>query len=390
MGPPQTRSRGPRSRTSDHAGATIAERLDLLRHQIERSIVETTGGTPDELFGEIVFAAVAAFRSSRDDLPRAAATIAHLLERFGEQIARQGSSAKDLAATFQAARTMTQKYLGIAIGDLITIEELIRLREDVVAYLFELHVLTHASFVRTERLKALTSEQRRGRLGAMTFGLDLPGDISKLAAWEGIDPDEHVVAIVSIAAALPLTLREHPSAIAGTSVLELLAPATWATDDLAAQLAGQAVVSPSAALAQASDAVSLARRGAELLRLGKIADARTIVPGADLLGHLVVENNQLLADLIIDKHLSAFEQLTAARRITLGELALASIESGQPIDQVAKALSIPRQTAHSRMRAVREILGDALHDPDQRLELIVALRAALPRWRHRLRDRSHA
>lgn len=388
MGPIQTRSRAPRSRHPQPSGAVTAQRLDRLRSQIERSIIDAAGGTDDELLNEIVTAAVGAFLDSRNDLRQAAAAIGHLLDRIGEQQAQRGFDAGDLAAAFQVARVATQKGIGVAVGDLVTTDDLVRLREDLVAYLIELHLHAHTSLVRTQRLQAMTPQQRRARLGATAFGLDQPDDIEKLAAWEGIDPHERVVAIVSIAAPIPAMLRQHPEAIAGSSVREVLVPEALITDHLATQLTGQAVTCPAVELTHAAEAVTLARQAADLLRQGIVADARTIVPGTDLLGNLVVESNQLLAELIIDKHLSALETMSPSRRVTLGQLALGSLESGQPIDQVAKQLGIPRQTAHSRMKAIRSILGEALHDPTQRLELIVALRAALPRWRQHLAGQS--
>ncbi len=390
MGPIHTRVRAARPRRLRHPAAVTAQRLDRLRTQIERSIIATAEGVENQLLNETVVAAVTAFSDSRHDLSRAAATIAHLLDRVGEQHARRGFDADQLASFFRAARVATQKGLAPVVGDLITSDDLLRLREDLATYLLELHSHAHASFVNTQRLQTMSPQQRRARLNAMTFGLDETDDIEKLAAWEGIDPQERVVAIVSVSIALPSMLREHPRAIAGSSDCEALVPEAWSRDGLATELAGQAVVCPPVPLTQAAEAVTLARQGAKLLREGIIADSRIIVPGADLLGNLVVDSNRLLAELIINKHLSALEAMSISRRVSLGELALGSLESGQPIDQVAKQLGIPRQTAHSRMKAIRSILGEAMLDPVQRLELIVALRAALPRWRHQLTGRSSA
>src|SRR5699024_12338571 len=55
--------------------------------------------------------------------------------------------------------------------------------------------------------------------------------------------------------------------------------------------------------------------------------------------------------------------------------------AGGPVSQAARNLGIPVQTAHSRMMTIRQMMGHALEDPNQRFELIIALRAALPRWR---------
>lgn len=390
MGPTQTRPRTTRSRHARPSAAVPAQRLDRLRTQVERSILEAAGGSEDGFLSDIITAAVTAFVESRHDLRHAAATLADPLDRIGESYARRSLDADDLSAAFRTARIAAQKGLNLAVGDLVTTDELVRLREDLTSFLVELHLRAHASLVRSQRLQAMTPQQRRGRLNAMAFGLDQVGGIEKLAEWEGIDPHERVVAIVSISASIPAQLLDHPQVISGGSIREILVPEAWGPDRLSTQLAGQAIACPPVALAYAAESVMLARQAADLLREGAVTDARLIVPGADLLGNLVVGSNQLLAELIINKHLSALEAMSVSRRVTLGELALGSLESGQPIDQVAKQLGIPRQTAHSRMKAIRTILGEAMHDPTQRLELIVALRAALPRWRHQLAGRSTA
>lgn len=335
-------------------------------------------------------AAVGAFLDTRTDLAQAAATIAHLLDEVGEQQARRGSDAADLAAAFQAAQTAAQKGLNLAVGDLVTADELVLLREDLATYLIELHVHAHASLLRAQQLQEMTSRQRRARLGAVLFGPDHADDIQRLASWEDIDASQRVIAVVSVSAAIPLALRRHKQTLTGSSVREVLVPASWDASRLATQLSGQAIMCPAVPLTHSAEAVALARQAADLLREGTVTDSRLIVPGADLLGTLLVESNPLLAELIVGKHLSALEAMSVPRRVTLGELALGSLESGQPIDQVARQLGIPRQTAHSRMKAIRTILGDALHDPTQRLELLVALRAALPRWRLQLTAQSDA
>lgn len=369
------------ARSHQHPAAIAAQRLDDLRIQI---LLSLGGDTDGELLDQIVTAAVGAFVDSRNDPRRAAATIAPLLDRFGEQQARREVDSGDLTAAFHTARTTARRGLAIALGDPTAPDELIRLREDLAAYLIELHLHVHAGFVRTQRLRAMTPSQRRDRIGSMAFGLDQSDDIEKIAAAEGIDPRERLVAVVSISAAIPARLRAHPEALSGGSAREILVPERWCGEHLTTQLAGQAVICPAATLTEAAEAVTLARRGAGLLRDGVVTDSRLVVPGTDLLGSLLVGSNDLLTQLIIDKHLSDFESMSAMRRVTLGELALCCLESGQPIDQVAKQLDVPRQTAHSRMKAIRAILGDAFHDPTQRLELIVALRAALPRWRRQL------
>ncbi|WP_293783433.1 helix-turn-helix domain-containing protein, partial [uncultured Aeromicrobium sp.] len=141
------------------------------------------------------------------------------------------------------------------------------------------------------------------------------------------------------------------------------------------------VLGPAVALDDAAAAVALVRRAAVMLAEGTIEDPRRLVPFQDLLGTMLLTSNPVLNELMIAKHFGTWEQMPAARRVALAEFLQLWLERGQPTNHLARELGIPPQTAHSRMKAVRQLLGEALDDPTQRLELMVALRALLPRWR---------
>lgn len=357
------------------------QRLDALHERITESILQAAGGGDDDLLAQIVRAAVSSFVDSRADVDNSAAAVAHLLEQIGARQARRGFDATDLAASFRAALVATQKGLVLVVGDLVNRDTLMQLREDLVAYLTELHIYAHAGLVRARRQLSMSPDQHRVRVATVAYGTDRDNEFDQLAELDGLDSEQPYIALVSTSAALPDRLRNDPQTISSSSTREVLVPGLWDVDELAAQLTGQVVAGPATALIRSAEVLALVRQAAGLLRGGTVSDARGVVPCADLLGELVVRGNPILAELLVEKHLPALEALPGGRRVDLAELLLNTLETGQSVALAAQDLSIPRQTAFSRLKAARTLLGESLRDPSQRLEVIVALRAALPRWR---------
>lgn len=364
-----------------HPDEMAPEQLSRLADRIVRSIAEAVGDDSDDPFGQIVRQAVSTFVTSGGDVAEAVGTVARQMERVGEQQARRGGDADDLATAFRAALVAAQQGLSPVVGDLVDQDTLLRLRHDLVQYLNQLHQRAHAALTRTARLLAMTPTQRRCHLAALAFGDHGSADLESLALFEGLDPASPMVPVISVSTAVPETMRAHPSTVAGSSPLEILVPESWASENLHRHVVGQVVVGPATTLPDAARAVALTRAGAELLRDGTASRAQRIVACSDLLGRLVVTTNPLIGGLAVAKHLGPLDQMPPARKVALGELLLATLGDTRPVNHVAVEMGIPSQTAHSRMRAVREIFGDALNDVEQRIELLFALHTALPRWR---------
>jgi hypothetical protein len=77
------------------------------------------------------------------------------------------------------------------------------------------------------------------------------------------------------------------------------------------------------------------------------------------------------------RRLAPFAGLTAAARERLARTALAYVQNGGNAAAIARELQIHPQTARHRIRRLRDLLGEQLDQPAARLELEVALRAAL-------------
>jgi DNA-binding PucR family transcriptional regulator len=110
------------------------------------------------------------------------------------------------------------------------------------------------------------------------------------------------------------------------------------------------------------------------------------VPAAGLvrvdqeLASLLLFDGQALVERLAARRLAPLDALTPRSRARMEETALAYLRERGNAAAMARALGIHPQTARYRMGRLRELLGEALDDPDARFELELALRgrAAAP------------
>ncbi|MFD1859247.1 helix-turn-helix domain-containing protein [Aeromicrobium camelliae] len=356
-------------------------RLSNLSEQIQRAVLSAGGASDDPLVNEVVHAAVTAF-VEEGEARTAAARVAPLLDRLGRRQARRGADAAALFESFRAARIATQRGLSTVIGEAITGSVVIRLREELMSYLAFL--FAHArEGLELERERIARAKAERPKVSAPTKGNGASPTLttSQRRALARLRDGEQLVVLTAVTEPLPIALCHQPGVAADDERQTALAPAAWCAEQLCEWLDGQAVLGPAVTISDAAGAVALVRRAAAMLADGTIEDPRRLVPFQDLLGSMLLASNPILNELMIAKHFASWEQMPASRRVALAEFLQLWLERGQPTNQLARELGVPPQTAHSRMKAIRQLLGDALDDPTQRLELMVALRAVLPRWR---------
>ena len=80
---------------------------------------------------------------------------------------------------------------------------------------------------------------------------------------------------------------------------------------------------------------------------------------------------------IATRRLTPLAALTPKARRRMEQTALAYAQQRGNAAAMARALGVHPQTARYRLRGLRELLGDALDDPDGRFEIELALRARL-------------
>lgn len=358
------------------------DRLSVLRSQVLRSVVDGAADGPGELIAEAIGLSIDAFVASGANVGEAVTKVAPLLDKIGSREAHRHADPSRIHQSFKMANVAVQRGLVPVVGDLMTQDVLMQLRQDLMTYLAQLHKIAAAGFDRTFRLVSLTHDERLAQLRAIVFMGASPRNLGHLASAIGIEPGQRVTPLISIGHQLPEEIRNHPQVLLDDSGTMALLAVEWEPHLAEITFRGQAVLGPPATLAKCHDSVALARNAANLLREGTVIDDRLLVPSIDLLGELLVRGNQLLAELLIDKHLAPLEDLAPTRRLALAEILLLSLERGMPLNRIARELGIAAQTAHNRMNSLRVLLGNKLDDADERLELIVALRAALAGWRN--------
>ncbi|OUZ07776.1 hypothetical protein BHE97_15425 [Aeromicrobium sp. PE09-221] len=359
--------------------ALSEERLAHLRLQIRRS-VSSPGTVSDRQLDDAIAQAVRAFAENDADALRAAEIVGLYFEEIGRRQARRGDDVAALRQAFRSARAAMQRGLSYGIGDAITGDRFIRLREELMTYM---NLLYHHA------RQGLENEHRR--VGATTAASgpldpDRGDDGSRFSrdqrrALARLEPGEQIQVLVSFAHALPGELCRQPGVVADRDRHLALVPATWTSTRLGERLTRQAVLGPAVGPTDAAASASLVWRAARMLADGATRDPRVLVPVEDLLGALLLDGDPMLSSLLATKHLGPWEAMPVARRLALGEFLLTMLERPQPTNKLARELGIPPQTAHSRIKNLRHLLGDSLDDPTTRLELIVALRQMLPLWR---------
>lgn len=357
------------------------QQLDVLCGRIIGSVVDTSRASRSDLVDQVVRASVEAFVVSQGDMHRAVGQVAPLLYRLGAREAHRRSDCTRLEHSFQTAHVAVQRGLSRVTGGLITNDTLVQLRQDLVIYLGQLRIVACTGYHRTSQVLNMSQEERLAALHAIAFNGAAAQDVDQLTVSAGFDPSQRYVSVIAVHAMLPEAIRNHPHTLVDDTSTQALIPENWNMDIVARALVAQVVLGPPSTLPMAHEGVALARNAAALLREGTVVDGRIIVPSTDLLGELLVRGNRLLTELLVEKHLSEVEKLAPARRLDLGEILLLSLERGVPLNRVARELGLAGQTAHNRMKALRVLFGDKIDDADQRLEMIVALRSALERWR---------
>ena len=102
-----------------------------------------------------------------------------------------------------------------------------------------------------------------------------------------------------------------------------------------------------------------------------------LVRADDVLTKLLLFENSGLAERIATRWLTPLAALTPKARRRMEETALAYMQQRGNAAAMARALGVHPQTARYRLRGLRELLGDAIDDPDARFEIELALRARL-------------
>jgi len=367
-------------------GSVVKPRgLEVMRDLFQR---KASAVVPDDdnLLACAVVEAINAFVIHDADVVAASRRVAPILWEMGARHARNGGEHNDIEKTFALMAQTAPDALKFVLRSDAAGKAPAQLRAATVAYVHRLRMHVALGWERCKTLDGMSSSWPENPATATEHASSAskPSDATRLAQLRelyGVNPDDLYCALVAAGPTLGTPMLSHPEALTGDDCREVLIPAQLARDEIGEMLAHQAVLGPTVPLSDIEESTQLASRAAELLRESSVKHPAKVVPCADLLSALVLEGSPVLTRLMMDKHLAPFKGLGLKRRINVAELLLEHLLAGGPVSQAARNLGIPVQTAHSRMMTIRQMMGHALEDPNQRFELIIALRAALPRWR---------
>ncbi|WP_089299836.1 PucR family transcriptional regulator [Haloechinothrix alba] len=134
-------------------------------------------------------------------------------------------------------------------------------------------------------------------------------------------------------------------------------------------------VGPVVAVEEAHTSFNMARQALELAERGHMPDEEVIMC-ADRLADLAISSDEYLLRRISETALAPLSGLTPKQRARMSETLLAwlGVNDGCVTD-IAERLGVHPQTVRYRLGKLRELFGESLDDPEQRLRLEMALRA---------------
>ncbi|MFF5187001.1 PucR family transcriptional regulator [Streptomyces sp. NPDC000345] len=230
-------------------------------------------------------------------------------------------------------------------------------------------------------------ERRRRRLLDLLFedgpvSPEAVRDLAHGARW----PVPRQVAVVALATGPDDREEERPLAAAGALVdMESRPPRILLpVPDGAGHLGGRgfalaprdrpAAIGPTVPLTEAARSLHWATRALGLMGRG-ILPRQGLVRCADHLSTLLLHSDEPLLARLAAGVLAPLDAVSEGQRPRLAETLLAWLLSGSNVPEVAARLHVHPQTVRYRLRQLEKLFGDALHDPDARLDLILALRA---------------
>ena len=304
---------------------------------------------------------------------------------LGRGEARAGRSLESLLAAYRlGARVAWRRFSDAGRAAGLDPEVLYLLAESIFDYIDELSAESAEGYALEQSSLAGAAHLRRRRL------------VRLLIREPGADPE--VVEAAAADANWPLPRAVAALVLSGPGREEAAArlapdiPVDPVGDELAALVPDpdrpgrraelQRVAEPADVLAALGPTVgwedaplsfARARAALALVRGGSVDQGPLVVAAEHGAALLLSSDPRLVTDLVRDR-LAPLEALPTGPRTRLTETLQAWLAAQGRLQATADALRVHPQTVRYRLRRLREILGGALDDPDQRFELDLALR----------------
>lgn len=302
---------------------------------------------------------------------------------LGRGESRQGRTLDSLQAAYRVGARVAWRRLAQA-GQRAELdsEVLSLLAEAVFAYLDELSADSVEGYAEAQS-EIVELRQRRQRELVHLLMRDPPaadGDVEAAAKVAGWMLPRRVAALAFSAVDLPRLGRHLPSDALATEIEDVgcaLVPDPDGPGRRAAleRAAGEAIVAlgPGGEPARLRESWELAAAMLRAMEAGTLA-IRGFGCVDEHLGDLLLFEDRGVPARLAARRLAPLASLTPKARARMEESALAYVRHRGNAVAMAAELHLHPQTARYRLRRLRELLGEALEEPDARFELEVALR----------------
>jgi len=301
----------------------------------------------------------------------------------GEQ--RAGRSLDALLSAYRVgARVAWRRFSAAGVAAGLEPEVLYALAESIFAYIDELSAKSAEGFALEQSAAVGERRAQRQRLARLLVR-DPPADpmsVEEAARAAGWRLPERLAALALAEGDRARVLPRLPGdAIAETvgEVVCALVPDPDRRDRRArlVQAAGARRVAMGPVVGWSEAALSFARARALLdLAADDVVSAHGLIDAREHAAALLLRSDRRLAAELAHDRLAALDALPAGPRARLTATLAAWLAEQGRLQAVAERLHVHPQTVRYRLAQLRELLGDALEDPDGRFELELALRVS--------------
>jgi PucR C-terminal helix-turn-helix domain/GGDEF-like domain len=371
--------------------AAVRDAVDPLTDEVVQTIRNENRTYSDVLGGPEgigirlgIEQAIKSFLDAVERGERPGAETAEVWRRLGEAEFQAGRTLEALRAAWRSGtRAAWRGAADVAAQAGVPTESVIQLAEAIFVFTDELATDVVEGYLRMQSDEAGELERRRRRLAALLLDAENhdPEAIehaAELARWQL----PRSVAVLALQNEVPGALRRRlgPDVLAGGDAeggwIVLADPeAPGRAKALARALRGiSAALGPTVAPSDAHRSLRWARLTLSLSASGALPAERPTRTENHLATVLVLQDRELAGELVHSR-LGPLYELADPERERLLQTLAAWLEHQRHTPQIARQLHVHPQTVRYRIGKLRELLGDALEDPDARFELEVALRA---------------
>lgn len=313
-------------------------------------------------------------------------------QKLGQNEMREGRSLDDLQAAYRiGARVAWRRVMRLGKRNGLSSAVMSQLADAVFAYMDKLASVALDGYLEAKATSAGALETWRRRLLGMI--LQTPpapaaaiAELAQLISW----PVPEKVSPIAVHP-LPGTGHNQRKPTLDGDVLadldgiepRLLVPGEVTDGRLAAIRAAlpqcRLAVGPCVRLDSAAYALRWARKALTLAQQGVLPD-RQVIRCEQYLSTVLVNSDDRLLTTLRERLLTPLRGLTVKQRERMLETLRAWLDVQGSVPDMATLLDVHPQTVRYRMRQLEQSLGHLLHDPHQRFELELVLRAS-PRRR---------